>query len=113
MDKEVAGWPHPKKYSQWLNVQLEISGIPQGSILGPILFNIFISDIDNGIKCTLAKFADDTKLSGVIYSLEQKNVIQRDPDRLDEWACANLLSSKRPSARSCTWVRAIRSISVD
>ena len=72
--------------SDWADV---LSGVPQGSVLGPILFLIYINDIDDAIDCVstlLKKFADDTKIASVTDTLTQCQQLQDQINALQRWA---------------------------
>ena len=68
-----------------------MSSVLLGSVMSPVLFTIFISDIDDGLEYTLRKFADDIKLSSAADAAERRDVIQRDLDIQKRWALVNLM----------------------
>jgi hypothetical protein len=70
--------------SDWLPV---ISGVPQGSILGPMLFLLYINDMPNvASSCAVALFADDSKVYKRINSVEDCMLLQKDLDSLVQWS---------------------------
>jgi hypothetical protein len=73
------------KKSGWEQV---LSGVPQGSVLGPLLFLIFINDLDIAARKAeiLKKFADDTKLGGRVSTEEERAALQEALDELCVWA---------------------------
>ncbi|KAK4830805.1 hypothetical protein QYF61_013734 [Mycteria americana] len=106
LDVQTVRW-----IENWLNGQAQrvvISGnclsligghVPQGSILCPILFNIFINDLDDGAERTLSKFADDIKLGGVADTPQGHNAIQRDLNRLEKWDDRNLIKFHKENCK--------------
>ncbi|KAK4828085.1 hypothetical protein QYF61_023145, partial [Mycteria americana] len=83
--------------SSW---RLVSSGVPQESILGPVLFNIFVNDLHDGAERTLTEFADDTKLGGVADIGQRHNL-----NRLEKWADRNL---RKFSKEKCKVLHLVR-----
>ena len=85
--------------SSWSGIT---SGVPQGSILGPVLFLLFVNDMPNIVESTAKLFADDTKVYRPIDSLNDCNILQKDLNRLQAWANTWLL---RFNADKCEVLR--------
>jgi len=66
-------------YSSWFHM---LSGVPQGSVLGPILFLLYVNDLPNWITCSMRMFADDTKIWNIIKSDSDCSDLQMDIDVL-------------------------------
>ena len=69
--------------SSWKSV---LSGVPQGSVLGPILFLVYINDLEEGVTWKILKFADDTKLFTKTKPIGDKHNLQYDIDKLVKWS---------------------------
>ena len=70
MNGSVSGW------------SLVRSGVPQGSVLGPLLILILINDLDDGISGIILKFADDTKLMGKVGKVDEIEKLRDDLKKL-------------------------------
>ena len=69
--------------SSWKSV---LSGVPQGSVLGPILVLVYINDLEEGVTGSMFKFADDTKLFRKTKEIGDKQNLQDDIDKLVKWS---------------------------
>ena len=70
-------------FSEWVAV---LSGVPQGSVLGPLLFLIFLNDLPDWVVNGISMFADDTIIWRGIYTVEDKESLQDDLDKLMSWS---------------------------
>ena len=68
--------------SSWVKVS---SGVPQGSVLGPLLFLIFVNDLPDLVKSSIKMFADDTKLWATISNTTDSKMLQEDLNCLKCW----------------------------
>ena len=84
-----------------------LSGVPQGRVLGPLMFLLYINDITKDINSPLRLFADDCLLYRVINSAEDANMLQEDLNRLSEWENTWQL---RLNVSKCTVIRCTRSL---
>ena len=72
------------QHSSWTNVQ---AGVPQGSILGPLFFLIYINDLSDGLTSNPKLFADDTSLFSVVQNINSTaNDLNSDLIKINDWA---------------------------
>ena len=90
--------------SHWAPV---ISGVPQGSITGPVFFLLYINDLSNVVSTQVKMFADDTKLYGPANNKEDCQKIQQDLNELSTWAQTWLLKF---NSKKCTVLRLCESV---
>ena len=69
--------------SEWAIVK---SGVPQGSVLGPLLFLVYINDIDEDISSKFGKFADDSKVAKVVNTTDDAEILREDLVKLQNWS---------------------------
>nr|VZH98176.1 unnamed protein product [Spirometra erinaceieuropaei] len=105
-------WDHKRHHNQTpQNSETNIfytNGVPQGSVLGPTLFLVYVNDCANELNCDVAMFADDIKIWSTIRSEVDEVRLQTNLDRLEQWSKDWLLPF---NVNKCTFLRVGRTSS--
>jgi len=80
-----------------------MSGVPKGSVHVPVLFRLFINQLNGGLEYSLSTFADYAKQGGVVDRADDRAAVQRDPVRVEKWANRSLVNLIPENAKFCTW----------
>ena len=91
--------------SDWCSVT---SGVPQGSVLGPLLFLLFVNDINDVVSSPLFQFADDHSIVRPIFSELDHKILQQDIHNIFQWTIRNKLPL---NLSKCSVMQMTRSIS--
>lgn len=95
-DKKVSVCVHQLISGYRSSILLVISGVPQGSILGPILFLLYVNDLPDHVKTSIVSmFADDVKCARPLYCYSDHAPLQEDLDSLIDWSHQWKLNFKR------------------
>ncbi|CAM5167108.1 unnamed protein product [Eretmochelys imbricata] len=87
---QISNWLKDRKqkvgindqFSEWREVN---SGVPPGSVLGPVLLSVFINNLEKGVNSEVAKYADDIKLLKIVKFKADCEELQRDLTKLGDW----------------------------
>lgn len=74
---------------------------PSGVYTGTGTFQcLYYNDMDSGIECTVSKFADDTKVNGAVHMFGGRDIVQRDLEKLEEWAQMNFMKFSKVKCKA-------------
>ena len=103
MDPELSGSKADESsFSDWIEV---LSGVPQGFVLGPLLFLLFVNDLPDWIKNSMRMFADDVKIWNVIRADAGDDSLQEDLNSLARWSSKWLLKLNSSRCSHAYWSR--------